>query len=1072
MHTIDWRLLLTPEITDVGRLASRPPLDGHPDAASALGGDESPWRRTLDGDWSFLLVDGPDQAPDGWVDPGFDPDADTTAGWRAIAVPGCWTRQDTGDLPHYTNVVMPWAEEPPSFPERNPTGLYRRRFRVPAAWRRRRTVLHIGGAESVALVWCNGAFVGMGKDSRLASEFDLSTHLVAGPNVLAVMVIRWSDSTWIEDQDHWFHAGLHRSVVLRSTGHRHLADVATSSDWDPGSGTGTLDVRVEVGGDIEQIENQGDGTVGPAGLATRLSLLDPDGTEVASTVTPVASPRPSDGGDPVQAAVVHPGPLARAELTVRRARPWSAERPDRHRLVVELLEGDAVVEAVALWVGFTRVEIAEGNLRVNGEVVMIAGVNRHDHHPVTGKTVGEGDLRADLELMKQHNINAVRTAHYPNDPRLLDLCDELGLYVMAEANVESHGRAWSLSDDHRWHRAILDRVVRLVRRDRNHPSIIGWSLGNESGIGAAHSAAAAWVRHTDPGRVVHYEGLIGRRFRLQGTEVHHVTKAPDRVDRLVSDLVCPMYAAVDVIEGWARWADETGEDDRPLILCEYSHAMGNSNGSLDEYWRAFWSHRRLQGGFVWDWMDQGLDEIDGEGRPYWAHGGHFGDQPNDGPFCINGLVGPDRTPHPGLRELQWCARPVTVEAEDPAGRRLGITNRRAFTDLDDLTFTWQLLVDGEPVADGPVKVGRVRPGTRAVGRVTGLPRRVAGEPSMVVEARLARATAWAPKGHLVAWDQFPVELPSAAPAGRGLVRSASSGPPLRLARAEGAAGVRRGRRDVVVGDLVPTLWRAPIDNDGPVGVEPVSSDHPRPRWLEWGLDRLRWRIDRVDVEETVDGLAIVRRGRLAPDPSAGDAGPAPAGAEVTLVVADGDDGSLVVDLTVDARAAAWDDLPRVGLGFEVAPSFDRVRWWGPGPDETYPDRRAAAVDRVWRTTVAEQYHPYVRPQEHGGHVGVRWFELVDRRGAGIRVEAEDVGPPGSERAVGGARLGFSARHASDAALTTASTVAELAPDEIVHVTVDAAQRGVGTGACGPDTLPRWRVGPGPHRIRFRLRSVG
>lgn len=1074
MDRIDWRPLLTPEVTELGRLPSRPPLDAHPDAGSALSGQRAPDVRSLDGPWSFLLVDGPDAAPAGWADPGH-----STSRWSTLAVPGCWTRQGVDDKPQYTNVVMPWAAEPPAFPEANPTGLYRRTVKVPARWLKRRVVLRLGGHESVAFVWCNGAFVGFGKDSRLASEFDVTDHLVAGDNVVAVMVVRWSDATWIEDQDHWYHGGLHRSVEIYATPRTYLADVATATDYDPPSKRGEATVAVDVAG-VERGANQ-----------VRVTLLDLDrGVDHAldrATVT-VGSATPPPGGNAMETAAGFGGRRARARLRLPKARPWSAEDPHRYRLLVELLDArQRVIEATSVVVGFTRVEVADGLLQVNGRPVMIAGVNRHDHHPVTGKVVSRDDMVADIVAMKRHNINAVRTAHYPNDPTFLDLCDEYGLYVIDEANVESHARLASLSRDDRWHRAIFERSMRMVRRDRNHPCIIGWSLGNESGVGAGHAAAAAWIRHTDPGRIVHYEGSVGERFRLRDTALEDVTVAPTAAYRLLSDLVCPMYASIDIVTGWARWAETTGADDRPLILCEYSHAMGNSNGSLADYWSAFESERRLQGGFVWDWMDQGLDEIDDEGRPYWAYGGHFGDEPNDRQFCINGLVGPDRTPHPGLRELAWCARPVTVEPAEPAGRRLTITNRRTFAPLDDLVFGWELLVEGETVAEGRVEVASVAAGAARTGKVVGLPRRVAAPASMVVTARLAKAAKWAPAGHVVGWDQFAVDLPvtpAAVPAepAPAAIRSATDDGGVRLiagalaVTVDSATGavrsIDRGRRRWFEGDLYPTLWRAPIDNDGVVAQGAAGPTDPLGRWLADGLDRLRWVVDEVEIvrespsgrvtggaasgaPEPVVAATVIRRGRLLPADVDGRAGP---GATVVTTLRLTTAG-IELGLDVDATDAGWDDLPRVGLSATVAEGLDRLRWLGPGPDETYPDRRAGAVVRRWASTVAEQYHPYVVPQEHGAHVDTQWLELVDRRGRGLRVVGDD-------------RFSFSARHHDDAQLTAARTVADLKPSPTVDVHLDLAMRGVGTGACGPDVLPPYVVGPGPHRGRWLLRVVG
>jgi beta-galactosidase len=753
---------------------------------------------------------------------------------------------------------------------------------------------------------------------------------------------------------------------------------------------------------------------------------------------------------------------------------------------------ESVIEATALHVGFTRVELAGGNLLVNGQAVMIAGVNRHDHDPDTGKVVSAATMRAELELMKRHNINAVRTAHYPNDPALLDLCDELGLYVIDEANVESHARMWSLSDDVRWHRAIVDRVSRLVRRDRNHPCIIGWSLGNESGSGAGHLAAAAWVRHTDPSRILHYEGHFNKRFQFNRTELAKVTAAPDVTDRALSDVVCPMYPSLDTVEAWARWADETGEDDRPMILCEYNHAMGNTNGALDRYWDLFWSQPRLQGGFVWDWRDQGLVTRDETGRSFYGYGGHFGDEPNDANFCINGLVGPDLTPHPGLRELQWCARPVRVEplleGESPLVRKVEIVNRRSFTDLADLEFGWELLVDGELLAAGAVKVGRTRPGARSVGRLIGLPRGLDqgtfGEASMVITARQRSATAWASAGHPVAWDQFDLDLPrrvrpqgaispDAVWQGRfvWVDVGASGALSLDIAESGEVEAVRLGRRAVLVGDVLPTLWRAPVDNDGVVAQGASGPTDPLGRWLEQGLDQLDWQVDEVSGVDDSGRLGSSRQGRLV-----GAAGQTVAVA--SIYVAEAGDGTILVRASWTPASSRFADLPRIGLAWSAASAFDRLAWWGMGPEETYPDRQAGALDRQWNSTVAQQYHPYVRPQEHGAHAGTRWFSLRDRRGRGLRVAAEPKGMPETTLAstVRYPTFSFSARHHNDTALTAAQTTAQLDAQQeadqrasgTIHLNLDAAIRGVGTGACGPDTLAEHRTGVGPYFAHWRL----
>ena len=680
-----------PELTELHRLPSRAPL---PTA------DE--WHHDLDGSWDFLLVDRPAAAPKGWAEPAAD-----IRGWRSIEVPGCWTMQDTGDIPRYTNIVMPWPAEPPAVPDANPTGLYRRSFTLPSEWKRRRTILHLGGFESAAAVLCNGAFVGLGKDSRLGSEFDLTPHLLVGANTIAVQVVRWSDGSWLEDQDHWWHAGLHRSVFLRSAPHTALDDIAVVADYDPSTGAGLLRVSAHVGfgGEPEP------------GWTTAVRLRMERGKRCHRGIleSTVATPGIGDPSTLVDMAYGHERNQSTTELELDRVDPWSAESPTRYRLEVSLCDPTGtIVDETQLWVGFRRVEVRDRSLLINGAPVMICGVNRHDHHPDTGKTMTAEEIRAELVTMKRHNINAVRTAHYPNDPALLDLCDELGLYVIDEANAESHARLASLCHDERFHMAFLTRVQRMVLRDRNHPSIIGWSLGNESGHGAAHDAGAAWIRSIDPTRFVHYEGAIMWRFSQAHSRLPReaMFQSPSTLERLATDVVCPMYSSIDDIVDWAAWADETGGDDRPLILCEYSHAMGNSNGSLHDYWEAFENHAALQGGFIWDWRDQGLRATATNGKEYWAYGGHRGGNAADANFCINGLVGPDGEPHPALAELAWCNRPVRVT--DAPGRKVRIHNHRWFTTLDDLRCRWEVIVDGALVEKGTLDLPRIEPGDSAL----------------------------------------------------------------------------------------------------------------------------------------------------------------------------------------------------------------------------------------------------------------------------------------------------------------------------------------------------------------------
>ncbi len=1017
---------LRPELTALNRLPMRAPLAFFADAASALDGARPRRRQSLDGEWDFALVESPEHVPSEWPTAG-------GLGTQLAHVPGLWTMDSAvDDWPHYTNIIMPWAGlEAPETPEPNPVGLYGRTFDVAKSWLRDDIVLHLGGFESVAAVWCNGTFVGMSKDSRLAAEFLLNDAVVAGENRLDVMVIRYSDATWIEDQDHWWHAGLHRSVFVEARPRRRIDDVAVVADFDPETGAGTLDVNAHVCG-------RAPGTV-------RVSLRDGN-HEIAAGNAEV--PMVPDG-EPLEQLVTsyhYPGRVAMLQLEADGVRPWTAETPHRYDVVVELLDANGnVTMATALKVGFRRVEVRDRRFLVNGVPIVFHGVNRHDHHPDTGKVQTEADLRADLETMQRHNINALRCAHYPNDPVLLDLCDELGLWVIDEANIECHARLRSISDDPRYLAAMVDRVSRMVVRDRNHPSVIMWSLGNESGHGTAQDACAAWVRASDPTRPIHYEGAIQRRFLVEKADADLARQAPSARERSVTDVVCPMYTAVEVVEAWAEWAEETGLDDRPLVLCEYTHAMGNSNGGFDRYAEAFHRLPALAGGFIWDWKDQGLRVTDDAGREYWAYGGHFGDEPNDANFCINGVVGPDGTPHPAMAEIAWGYQPVRVT--HVRGRKVRVENRRAFLDLGDLSGEWQLVIDGIPSEFGVIDI-EVEPGssrTFDVPFVTALPR--SGDVQLQVFWRSG-------DGRRVAGDEIvlrslePVDLAVLDFAGIQTVAPVRSGELVRVAATSMRVG-DAGPRDLVIagtpvttGVIEPTLWRAPTDNDGVAQGWMSDVSGVRNRWLAQGLDQIAWDI----VGSSVligDDIALVMVDRAA--------GEAMSTTRFVLTPS-----SIVVDEAL-LLPEAWGDPPRIGTRFEVDKRLFNFHWFGLGPHETYPDRASSGTTRIWSSTVQQEHHDFVVPQEHGAHEATRWFELA-AGGTGLRF---DLANP----------LSVSARLAHDGALTAARTTVELELADSIEVHIDAAQRGLGTGACGPDTAHDHRIEPGWYRWRFTISEL-
>ncbi|MEQ1873574.1 MAG: glycoside hydrolase family 2 TIM barrel-domain containing protein [Ilumatobacteraceae bacterium] len=954
----EFRPWADPTLLQLHRLPMHVPLPLNDDA-----------RIALDGEWHFRLFDTPESVPPSAVR------GETPSG-RTIAVPGNWTLQDTGDLPWYTNVQMPFPGPPPKLPERNPTSVYRRSFTTGRGWKSHQMVLHIGGAESVHAVYLNDQFVGYGTDSRLASEYDITPHLVAGQNHLAVVVVRWSAHSYVEDQDQWWMAGLHRSVFVEARPMVHVADVRCRADLRVADGVGLLSVRTEVGF-----------VRAPANGWQVRTWVETAAGKRAGIVRTAPVPHA------FEAPYVFSGYYVDAAWELPRVSPWSAESPTRYRVCVELIRPDGVVgQSTSQMVGFRHVEVRDRQLLVNGQPVWIFGVNRHDHHPDRGKAVTIDDMRADLLLMRRHNITAVRTAHYPNDSAFYDLCDELGMYVVDEANIESHAYNTSLCNDARYQAAWLSRGSRMVQRDRNHPSVIVWSLGNESGYGVNHDALAGWIRRDDPTRPLHYEGAVFHKGWVDGGL--HAT-----------DLVCPMYSPIDDIVAYGR----SGKGTRPLILCEYSHAMGNSNGSLSDYWAAITSTPGLQGGFLWEWKDHGLRQKLPDGSTRLAYGGQFGESPHDGNFVADGLVSSDLVPHPAMHEVAWVYRPVTVKT----GRRVGtvrVSNRQSFNDLRAFDARWSLLVDGVEVRSGRWRLPAVAPHSSVD---VPLPCKVptgTGEVHLSLCFTLRSATAYAPAGHLVAWDQVTLRKSTTSAKRR----------PAKVASVD--------IMEVLCEPPRLTVFRAPIDNDGFKLMPDLSR-----RIGVGGKALVRWQdvgADRLPAERLVQHS--VRR----------------------VVTADGVEFHHHVVVPEEC-----DDLARVGITFSLPAGFEQLRWFGRGPGENYPDRNASSMLGIWRGT--PDAPPYLVPQEFGLRTDCRWFEFTDPS-AGRTVRLDVLTP----RA-----LHISATHFTADDLYRASTETELRPRQELIVHADVAHRGLGTASCGPDVLPQYRLKQGMFRFAYRLSLV-
>ncbi|HVZ65009.1 MAG TPA: glycoside hydrolase family 2 TIM barrel-domain containing protein [Opitutaceae bacterium] len=1060
-----------PELTSLNKLPPRATFDSFPTARGARARDrsKSPWWRSLDGQWSFQLAPDPRTAAR-WLA------GDTTGAPPAtpIEVPGSWDLQGHG-RPHYTNVQMPFPEEPPHVPSANPTGIYRRRFSVPAAWRGRRVVIHFGSADSVLCVYLNGVAVGLSKDSRLPAEFDLTAAVQFGrENELIAVVIKWSDATFIEDQDMWWLAGLHREVFVYATPQTFLADIFFKPRLDEGCTRAEFDLTVSVGygGKLHD------------GCTVEARLFDPSGRAVLARPLrqKVSSRRQIHDHFRMKA-------FFRASVLEARLRLWSAEQPHLYTLLVTLRTPDGDSHT-AIRAGFRRVEVKGRNLLINGRRVLIKGVNRHEHHETRGKAVPRATMLQDVVTMKRFNFNAVRCSHYPDDPHWLELCDEHGLYVIDEMNLESHDFHAQLCDHLRYATPWLDRAMRMVVRDKNHPAIILWSLGNESGYGPGHDAAAGWIRGYDDSRPLHYEGAISK-FQGKLTFAH---------GSRATDIICPMYPRLADLEAWgafaARHAPKNAATqldpvvlagaaalsehlkgvrrplppvplplhplDRPVIPCEYSHAMGNSNGSLADYFALFKSLPGLQGGFIWEWCDHGIRQRTADGREFWAYGGDFGDTPNDANFVCDGLVWPDRTPHPAMWEHKQLAQPVAVEPVNLARGRIRIRNEQDFTGLGWLRGTWELQLDGVVKKRGALPRLDLPPGAaKEVSLPLGaLPAGVEGH--IVVRFFTRHDQSWAARGHEIAWQQLA--LPVRRRTVPAAVRNAASARAREtLAGVVLAAGDMRAEFDRTTGLLVSLrrsgreflqrgplvqLWRGAIDNDG-IKLWANQRHKALGRWQALGLDRLQHRCEGFAWRPGPDGSVTVElchaatgRGRWRDCVHVH---------RYTL----GADGALAVDNVVSLGAADMIDLPRIGVRLDLAPGFEALRYFGRGPRENYPDRKSAELIGIWSGTVASEYVPYVMPQEFGHHTDVRWLELSNARGATLRIQGVPT-------------LEFNATHLSAEDLYAARHTTDLSPRRETLLYLDAAHRGLGTASCGPDTLPQYQLRKSRYTWRYVL----
>ncbi len=992
-----------PKLLQKGRLPAHATLFPFDSVEGAVSGQRGMSNRylSLNGVWRFFLADRPNDLPGEFWEIDYD-DAD----WDDMALPCCWEMEGYG-VPVYTNVKYPIPYDPPFVPDENPVGCYRKYFTMPEGWADMRTHVTFEGVDSAYYVWVNGHIAGFSKVPHMPAEFDITDFVAAGPNVMAVQVLKYSDGTYLEDQDMWRMSGIFRDVYLTAHGHSYLRDAWVETVFDSAYQDATLQLHVDVAS-----SESGETKV-------RAELFGEDWAPVASGVF---SGSLKFGSAAIEGA-----------LAVKAPAKWTAETPTLYPLLLTLLgEHGEQLETVRIDVGFRDVKIAGVELMVNGVPIKIKGVNRHDTNADTGHTVSLDDMVKDITLMKQHNINAVRTSHYPNDPRWLDLCDRYGLYVIDETDLETHGtvmvgRLSELSDNPDWEAAYVDRVERMVRRDRNHPSVIIWSLGNESGWGCNHLAMIRWIKANDLTRPVHYE---------------HGHDAPEL------DMVSCMYPTLD----WL--ADEAANkaDSRPFFMCEYAHAMGNGPGNLKEYWDLIYASKRLIGGCVWEWADHGIRAENEAGEEFFAYGGDFGDQPNDGNFCIDGLTTPEHDPHTSLIELKKVLQPVKVESL--GGDCIRITNMNNFADLTWLDGAWRVTMDGKTIKSGMLGQLDIAPGqSREISIPVGEMARN-GDWRLETLFTLKADTPWAERGHLIAREQLALKAAALT------AFDATSLPALDVSVLEGDILVSgqcftamfsedSGRMEwyehkgqpVISGPILPNLWRAPTDNDKPM----VNL------WKDAGLDALQSRVADVCYEQRGDNVF-----ELTAETVHGAYGKDPALRLTSRYTVYGD-GSVRCRFEFKP-SQNLPHLPRLGVTMELESDMDRLKWYGRGPHENYPDKKTAAHSGLYSGTVAEQHEEYTRPQENGAKCDVAWAMLHDARGLGVLF----AGQPS---------FSFNAHDYSDMDLTLAEHTYELERQEAITLDIDYAQGGLGSASCGPGPLEQYQLKAEPAVLEFVIRPA-
>lgn len=986
---------------------------------------KSPWHLSLNGRWKFRWSENPASRPVDFYQNSFN-----ASHWDDLEVPSNWEMKGYG-TPIYTNNQYPFdtSELRPPYDD-NPVGSYRKAFHIPEDWDGRQVYIKFEAVESAFYLWINGEKVGYSEGSRTPAEFNITNNLKKGENLLAVEVYRWSDGSYLEDQDFWRLSGIFRNVYLWATPAVHIRDYVT---------TATLDAKYRNGA------FQLSGEILNLGLATKstveISLSDPSGKHIYSEKKQVDLKGPRTE-------------FATSLATVKNAAQWNAESPLLYTLMISLKdENGKTLEVIPQKIGFRKVEIKNGRFMVNGREVILKGANRHEHHPETGHYVTEDDMMTDIRLLKRHNFNAVRTSHYPNDPKWYDLCDKFGIYLIDEGNIETHGFGNNnkniLSNMPEWKEAYLDRVQRMAHRDKNHPSVVIWSMGNESGDGPNVKAVYDWVRNFDSSRPFHYEG----------------SKTPGKLN---ADMLSRMYASPANCE---KIINE--HSDLAFMLCEYTHAMGNSNGNLKEYWDLLYADNGFFGAFVWDWMDQGIKQPVPEAYRnssykdyFFAYGGWWEEKlglHHDNNFCMNGALGADFIPHPGMQALKYQQRYVHVKPIDVANGLFEVKNWHDFTNLNEIVdLSWELLENGVPVKTGAVANLSVNP--RSTKRIKidaqNHPQKPGAEYLISFNSTLKERTFYAEKGYLMAWDQFPLagnQPVAVVPASsenkvetiefRKHFTVKDKDFIARFNKIDGTLEAYYYKNDRMIdrGPL-PDFWRALTDNELGSMRDGAYEEQSMLDWRSAG----DWKLKSFLAENLANGsVKISYTGELPL-----------AGAMMTISYTVFAGGALEVEVNYQPGEKEMAMMPRLGTQLTLAAGFDQLSWYGPGPNPTYQDRNFEKIG-IYGSTVQEQWVDYSRPQENGYKTDVRWVEFRNADGKGLRFSGDPV-------------IGVGAAHYTKDEILRSRYSFQLVKHPEVFVNIDHAQVGVGgvnSWSKGGLALEKYQIKNEPVVFRYYIQPV-